>query len=695
MRTVKLSCWLVLVSVFSFGQMLRTDPQLAKIIQEIRADVNSSEALDFVVRLHETDRWANFSKFQDTANYLQKTMTEIGLRHVELGSAPADGVTRFGFWTMPLAWDVKQATLEIIESAAPPDMRVLADYSKEPASLIMWSGPTPPGGITTEVVELAPASVQRLKNLDVKGKMVLAEPPLDLSQRGALKAALYNTGAAGMISDATENQDLTNGHYWINGWGDYGWGFTKSSSPLPGFSITPRQGAYLRSLLARGKRVRVKAVSDSRYYSGRYPYATGVIEGNDSTEEVLELGHAFELGAQDNSTGDAAMLEAVAALNRLIEAGKLPRPRRSIRILVMAEDYGSSAYIAAHLERMKRTIGALCLDTPAGAYDATEGYSFALNPDISRSYQDALIMRIAENYYAGLQGRYPRWSPYRPTTDSYLSDPMIGVPTIAPHGSSGAMNVHHNSEDTLARVDPRSLRDLSATIAAFLYSLASAGDPEIPWLAEITVNRGYENTIHAAAPYLGRVMAAANTDALGRELYAGLAKLHYNADRDQDALLSVLRLTSPENRDKIRASLDPFFGSMQRFSDEQCNRLRQAANRRASELGAAQAIKPIAPASDPRRAGAAQIIVKRKRFGPVTLDDLPLDERKGYPGFGGNPAPLILLTWCDGKRNLSDVIRLIELEHGPMDFDFVGYFKFLAKHGYVEIDTPAETSGDH
>jgi hypothetical protein len=318
-----------------------------------------------------------------------------------------------------------------------------------------------------------------------------------------------------------------------------------------------------------------------------------------------------------------------------------------------------------------------------------------MNPDISRSYQDALIMRIAENYYAGLQGRYPRWSAYRATTDSYLSDPMIGVPTIALHGSSGATNVHHNSEDTLDRVDPRSLRDLSAMIAGFLYSLASADEREIPWLAQITMDRSYENTIRAAAPYLDRVAAAGDTNALGRVLDAGLAKIDYNADRDRDALLSVLQLVSPENREKVRLSLDPSLMRMRRFSEEQGNRLRQAVDRRGGELGAVAPVKPIAPAADPRRAEASQMIVKRKRFGPVTLDDLPLDQREGYPGFAGNPAPLILLTWCDGKRNLADVIRLIELEYGPMDFDFVGYFKFLAKHGYVEISAPAETAGGH
>ena len=44
------------------------------------------------------------------------------------------------------------------------------------------------------------------------------------------------------------------------------------------------------------------------------------------------------------------------------------------------------------------------------------------------------------------------------------------------------------------------------------------------------------------------------------------------------------------------------------------------------------------------------------------------------------------LYWCDGKRNLSEVIHLTEMEMGRRsDFDFVGYFRFLKQHGYVDF----------
>src|SRR5437667_11014778 len=95
----------------------------------------------------------------------------------------------------------------------------------------------------------------------------------------------------------------------------------------------------VRKLLAERSIVRVRATVDSRYYSGSYPYVTGLIRGS-GPEEVLTLGHSFEQGAQDNATGVAAMLESLATTNRLILSGKLPRPKRSISLLTMGDLYG-------------------------------------------------------------------------------------------------------------------------------------------------------------------------------------------------------------------------------------------------------------------------------------------------------------------------------------------------------------------
>ena len=79
------------------------------------------------------------------------------------------------------------------------------------------------------------------------------------------------------------------------------------------------------------------------------------------------------------------------------------------------------------------------------------------------------------------------------------------------------------------------------------------------------------------------------------------------------------------------------------------------------------------------------MIVRRKRFGSIPLDDLPHAQWEGYPSGAWASVPTIALYWCDGKRTLAEAARLTQLELGASNFDFVGYFRFLERHGYVEI----------
>jgi hypothetical protein len=83
---------------------------------------------------------------------------------------------------------------------------------------------------------------------------------------------------------------------------------------------------------------------------------------------------------------------------------------------------------------------------------------------------------------------------------------------------------------------------------------------------------------------------------------------------------------------------------------------------------------------------AETIIVRRKRLGTIPMDDIPRDRWQGYPSGAWDKLVTVALYWCDGKRNLSEVIHLTEMEMGhPSDFDFVGYFRFLKQLGYVDF----------
>src|SRR5207247_9734908 len=142
--------------VFSFLVLFTHDvtparAALGQLIQTIRSEVKTEEAMNFMRQVYSTDRWFTFPKFQETAEYLKQSMKGIGLEDVELSGVPADGSSQFGFSTMPLPWDVKSARLEIVNPPVPSDIATPADYQTLPASIGIWSDAKPPQGVMAEV----------------------------------------------------------------------------------------------------------------------------------------------------------------------------------------------------------------------------------------------------------------------------------------------------------------------------------------------------------------------------------------------------------------------------------------------------------------------------------------------------------------------------------------------------------------
>jgi hypothetical protein len=533
----------------------------------------------------------------------------------------------------------------------------------------MWSGPTNRDGTVAEVVEVGSADATALTKFDLKGKLALVS-----RNPAGLKWKLAQMGSLGAISAFTENPTLEDDRQWLNSWGDRGWAFNKGDSELLAFSITPRQAKELRLLLAKGS-VKVKANVDSRYYAGSYPYVTGVIPGK-SSEEVLALGHTSEPGAHDNATGVAAIVEAVATINRLIRAGQLPRPQRSIRVLLMGELYGSLHYLENNPERMRRTVAAMCLDTPAGPYQlAGTEYTFYGTPDAAASYVDAFVMRLAEEHFGRTRPvRMAHSRPYMSGTDNYLSDPLIGIPTAWPYAGTG-IHSHHNSADVPETVDPKSLRDLSVMTASYLYYLAAAGDTDAAWLRELAVERAYGRLTALAGKHIARVFASDKGQDFSRMLLETREELKYASERGQQAVSSTHRLAPALD---VAQALE----KVERFAEEQISRVEAALQKQASQLGRRE---PVKIAARPINGAAARIVPRRKRFGPIPFDDIPEDKREGFPSAAWATGPLTALYWTDGKRNLDEIVRLTMLELGPQKLDFTAYFRFLEKNGYVEF----------
>jgi hypothetical protein len=371
------------------------------------------------------------------------------------------------------------------------------------------------------------------------------------------------------------------------------------------------------------------------------------------------------------------MLEALGALKRAIADGSLPQPRRSIRILAMGEMYGSMHYVAKNSERMNRTVAALCIDTPAGPYEhAGTEYTFYFNPHVAASFVDAFILKVASTYYKGKRPFH--FKEYATGTDTYLSDPMIGIPTVWPYSGTG-VHSHHSSADKPETVDARSLRDLTILTAAYLYYLAAAGEADAAWLAELALTRGQQQVVMSISSVLDAAPGA-DSGRLSELWRDGRSRIQYARDRAQQSIRSVLRF-APTGQFAWLTKLEDTLSESARL---QVRRLEAAIRRRAQELGVQQ-IEPALEPADSQLDEARNLVVRRKRFGTLPLDEIAPDQREGQPSGAWADTQVKALYWCDGSRTLAEVIRLTRLEAGPTSFDFVKYFRFLEKKGYVEF----------
>ncbi|NIN65184.1 MAG: DUF4910 domain-containing protein, partial [Anaerolineae bacterium] len=108
-----------------------------------------------------------------------------------------------------------------------------------------------------------------------------------------------------------------------------------------GFVLSPKEGERLRALIKERKRegkppVKVRAKVVSRFWDGELNVVSALIPGQ-TEEEVAIVAHLChpQWSANDNASGAAAVLEVARTLQGLISEGKLDKPRRGIRFLLV------------------------------------------------------------------------------------------------------------------------------------------------------------------------------------------------------------------------------------------------------------------------------------------------------------------------------------------------------------------------
>lgn len=468
----------------------------------LEREFQPERCLEQIRGIYENDHWFSFPAFERTAAFCAEAMRKAGLSQVEQLPLAADGKTAYGDWVIPMAWEAKSAVLRT------RDGEVLADYRAVPCSLVMYSAPTPPGGIETEVVWAdGPAPLEKAA---LRGKLLFTGRPAK-----ELVPLAVDGGAAGILTDylplykgvRDSRAELSEESRWDN---DFI--VPRNETGLFAFSLSPRKGDRLRARLSAGT-VRLRAEVDTRFYSGVCYTVSGAIAGTEpDLPELLAYGHLYEPGANDNASGCGVLLELARCLTEAIAYGKLPPPRRTIRFLMGYECTGSMGYLCAHPER--RQLGAAVADMVGTEAIDRSRLSLWKNPLSNPSFMDAALLAV-NRMYQEYAGKPHPWEerPFTVGSDNILGDPILRVPTVAMI-TEPALS-YHSSLDTPERLDPAILKRNGLILGVLLLGLASAGEEDAPFLAgEIRSHRLRQLAAPGLPPLRRALLEAASQRAL-------------------------------------------------------------------------------------------------------------------------------------------------------------------------------------
>ena len=301
---------------------------------------------DYTEKLHLYEKNCSHSGFAEAAEYCCRALHDAGFEQIEVLEHDADGKTTVFDCTMPPAWDLTGRSLLRIAG----ENTVLADTDQIPFAAAPWSPPTPPEGITGELIALSPG-----ETADVRGKWVLLTIQDGKNPQGEYLEYLRVSGAVGVVAvDFLSGNDYPDSIRWFNGTGRFGWYPLAEDRRLPLFSVSANTG---RMLLKRSEteKISLHGVMNSRIYSGKIYTVTAVIPGKSAQEYAL-FSHIYEPFAADNAIG----FGAICAIGKAVK-DVYGTPERTLRAVFSMELYGFAAFVSDSV-RASRIAGALNMD---------------------------------------------------------------------------------------------------------------------------------------------------------------------------------------------------------------------------------------------------------------------------------------------------------------------------------------------
>jgi hypothetical protein len=650
---------------------------------KISAEASAERAFDHVVAVSRFHRIQASPGYREAAEYcvdrLLETSPDARVIHY-----PAD--PEVSFWSFPSfeEWHGKRAVLGIVKPASMAGK--LADFEACPISLIQRSRPTPPDGLTAELI-YAGEGTRASDYRNGKGKIAICDAHCP---RHVYDAAV-EAGVAGVILYRHRPLPPLRKGLGVEGVRQYN-SFWWDEDKLFGFVLTPEDGqrlvAYITSAEGRKRPLTAWAMVESESYPGSLEVVTSLIPGRQK-KEILLIAHLChpKPSAGDNASGVAALLEAHRVLTRMVSNGELPQPEYGIRFLLVPEITGTFAYLAREKGARRRLMFGLNLDMVGQKQEVTGSTLCIEAPPLSAaSFTPFLLEEVVRRAFrhstnpgstGDLLSIKIQATPFSGGSDHFiLSDPTVGVPT--PMLLQWPDKYYHTSGDTPDKVSPDALRRIAIAAGVYAYTIALAAEDDMLWLARLA-GRGLRRKAIDDLGAGGNAALARRTDPNYRTrvlLKAG-----------KQAIRSIGKLL-PRSR-ALKACIASEEKALAGCMKQEADLSRKAASPEGgSEPGPA----------GPIPGGAVKYkraVIKRLMRGPVDmgaiLTRLGKRRRSQYRKWMAREKQAYMLQalalfWADGKRSIAEIADHVDAELGYTNPDFLKfYFDTLAEAGIVKI----------
>ena len=416
------------------------------------------------------------------------------------------------------------------------------------------------------------------------------------------------------------------------------------------------------------------------------------------------------MGANDNISGSAALIEVARTLNELIESGQLPRPKRSIRFIWMPEFEGSIPWAIKHKDILDRTLCNINLDMVGlwlsksesmyCLHRTTMGNPHYLN-DVAESYYHYLSA-TNKSFVATGMGRPDALKPVHSVTGSrdpfyYSINAHYGASDHEVFNDWGVQvpgvimitwpdNYYHTSGDRPEICDPTQLHRAIVLAAVSAYTIAEAGEEGAVKIAsEVAANSSKRMAIKMRHDL--SLLNAATTE--------NFAQLYRAARFNQDALMKneLATLATVQELAPASAALKGYITTLQEGVKAAWTAngksIDAAMKVKASALGVAP-VKAIVLSAEEKAASKVfpRSTVKVKETGYGVLRTVSADlmkkygfEKRGAVNYGGEIAKLTV----GGTNSILDIKKMLDAQFpNPDSLETVTkYLEMLKEAGLV------------